>query len=136
MVRSVPDSHNTIIWKVLTFITMIATEPWVYVATITTGISYLCSDLEDTINHLKSFKLNSYPVDNVQYLFAEILVNSDHLESARAFNPEYLGYITCIFEDTYDSRFLMWAIQKYKEVTDFIRNFVCVTWISYHRRFS
>ena len=105
MVRSVPDLHNTIIWKVLTFLTMIATEPWVYVATITTGISYLCSDLEDTINHLKSFKLNSYPVDNVQYLFAEILVNSDHLESVRAFKTDKHRYITRIFGNTYDAIF-------------------------------
>ena len=37
------------------------------------------------------------------------------------FQAWHLGYITCIFEDTSDSRFCMWDIQKYKEVTDFIK---------------
>ena len=38
-----------------------------------------------------------------------------------AFKPEHLGYIIRIFEDTSDSRFRMWAIQKYEEVTDCIK---------------
>ena len=49
-----------------------------------------------------------------------MLVDDDRLESARSFNPDCLGYITHIFEDTSDSIFHLWAIQKYKEVTDFI----------------
>ena len=49
------------------------------------------------------------------------MVDDELLESARAFKPDHIGYITCIFEDTSDSRFLLWAIQKYKEVTKFIK---------------
>ena len=49
----------------------------------------------------------------------------EHLESARAFKPEHLGYINRIFEDTSDSRFRLWAIQKYKEATEFIKR-LCV----------
>ena len=48
-------------------------------------------------------------------------MDAERLESARAFKPDHLGYITRIFEDTSDSRFCLWAIQKYKEVTEFIK---------------
>ena len=48
-------------------------------------------------------------------------MDAERLESAGAFKPEHLGYITCIFEDTSDSRFCLWGIQKYKEVTEFIK---------------
>ena len=54
------------------------------------------------------------------------MVDAESHESARAFNPEHLGYITSIFEDTPDSRFFLLDIQKYKEVTEFIKKlFVC-----------
>ena len=43
------------------------------------------------------------------------------LESAGALKPEHLGYIIRIFEDTSDSRFRLWDIQKYKEVMEFIK---------------
>ena len=49
------------------------------------------------------------------------MVDAKHLESAGAFKPEHLGYITRIFEDRSDSRFCMWDIQKYNEVTEFIK---------------
>ena len=51
----------------------------------------------------------------------EILVDDERLESARVFKPEHLGYITRIFEDTSESRFRLWDIHKYKEVTEFIK---------------
>ena len=70
---------------------------------------------------MKSLKLKSYPGENVTDCCAAILVDAERLESAGAFNPEHLGYIIRIFEDTSDSRFRLWAIQKYKEVTEFIR---------------
>ena len=47
-------------------------------------------------------------------------MDSERLDSAGAFKPEHLGYITRIFEDTSDSIFCLWDIQKYKEVTEFI----------------
>ena len=74
---------------------------------------------------MKSLKLKSYLGKNVTYSCAAILVDAERLESDGAFKPEHLGYITRIFEDTYDSRFLLWAIQKYKEVTEFIKK-LCV----------
>ena len=53
-------------------------------------------------------------------------MDAERLESAGAFKPEHLGYINRIFEDTSDSIFRVWAIQKYKEVTEFIKKFrVC-----------
>ena len=70
---------------------------------------------------MKSLKLKICPGENVTDCCAEILVDAECLESARAFNPEHLGYITCIFEDTSDSRFRLWGIQKYKEVAGSIK---------------
>ena len=70
---------------------------------------------------MNSLKLKIHPGENVKDCCAAILVDAEHLESAGAFNPEHLGYITHIFEDTSDSRFRLWDIQKYKEVTEFIK---------------
>ena len=70
---------------------------------------------------MKILKLKSYPGENVTDCCAEILVDAERLESAGAFKPNYLGCVTCISEDTSESRFRLWDIQKYKEVTDFIK---------------
>ena len=70
---------------------------------------------------MNSLKLNSYPGENVTDCCAEILMYDERIEIAWAFKHECLGYITRIFEDTSDSRFHLWAIQKYKEVTEFIK---------------
>ena len=70
---------------------------------------------------MKILKLKIHPGDNVTYCCAEILVDDERLGSSGAFNPENLGYTTRIFEDNYDSIFRLWAINKYKEVTDFIK---------------
>ena len=43
------------------------------------------------------------------------------LESAGAFKPKHLGYIIHIFENTSNSRFHLWATQKYKEVMEFVK---------------
>ena len=74
---------------------------------------------------MKSIKLKRYTEKNVTDFCVEILVDAERLESAGSFNPEHLGYINSIFEDTYDSQFRLWAIQKYKEVTEFIKK-LCV----------
>ena len=74
---------------------------------------------------MKSLKLKMYPGENVTDCCAAILVDDERLESAGASKPEHLGYITRIFEDTSDSRFRVWAIQKYKQVTEFIKK-LCV----------
>ena len=77
--------------------------------------------LGDTLTHMKSIKLKSHPGENVIDWCAAILVDSDHLKISSALKPKHLGYITSIFEDTYDSRFRLWSIKKYKEVTEFIK---------------
>ena len=96
---------------------LIATGPEVYVAIMTKFISDSYDALEETINHMKSLKLKSYPGENVTDCCASILVDAERLESAGAFKLEHLGYIIHIFEDTSDYRFFIWDIQKYKEVT-------------------
>ena len=55
------------------------------------------------------------------YCYVSILVNVEILESAGDFKTENLGYIISIFEDNSDSRFHLWASQKYKEVMEFVK---------------
>ena len=86
-----------------------ATGPEVYVAIMTTFLSDSYDALEETLNHMKSLKLKSYPGENVTDCCAEILVDAERLESAGALKPEHLGYMIRIFEDTSDSRFRLWA---------------------------
>ena len=105
---------NTILQKVLTLVPLTATVIEIFVATMTTFLSDSYDALEKTLNHTKSLKLKNYPGENVTDSGAAIFVDAVRLESAGAFNPENLGYITRIFEDTSDSRFCLWAIQKYK----------------------
>ena len=116
---------NTLLQKVLTLVPLIETGPEVFVATMTTFLYDSYDAFEETLTHIKSLKLKIYPGENVTDCCAAILVHAERLESAGAFKPDHPGYITRIFEDTYDSRFRLWAIQKYNEVAEFI-NKVCV----------
>ena len=116
---------NTLIQKLLTLVPLTATGPKVFVATMIKIFSDSYDALKETLTHMKMIKLKMYPGENVTDCCAEISVDAKHLESAGAFKPEHLGYITRTFEDTYDSRFHMWAIQKYKEVAGFIKK-LCV----------
>ena len=70
---------------------------------------------------MKSLKLKIYSGENVTDWCAAILVDAERLESAGAFKSDHFGDITCIFEDTYDSRSRMCSNKKYKEVTEFIK---------------
>ena len=108
---------NTLLQKVLTLVPLTATVHEVFFAIMTTFLSDSYDALEETLNHMKSLKLKIYPGENVTDCCAAILVDAERLESVGAFKPDHLGYITRIFEDTSDSRFRLWAIQKYKEVT-------------------
>ena len=117
---------NTLLQKVQKFMLLTATGPDEFVATMTKFLSDSYDALEDTLTHMNSLKLKRYPGENVTYCCAAILVDAERLESAGAFNPEHLGYITCIFEDTSDTIFRLWDIQRYREVTEFIKkNWVC-----------
>ena len=102
-------------------VSLTATGPEVYVATITTIISYSCYSLVDTLNHMNNIKLKDLLGRYAADFYNAILVNVDILEIAGAFKLEYLGYIIRIFEDTYDYIFRLWATQKYKEVMDFVK---------------
>ena len=116
---------NTLLQKILTLVPLKATGREVFVATITTFLSDSYDALEETLTHMKILKLKFYPGENVTDFCTEILVDDERLESVGAFNPEHLGYITCIFQDTFDLRFRLWDIQKYKEITEFIK-ILCV----------
>ena len=56
---------NNPLRKELTLVTMKATGTEVFVATMTTFISNLYDDLEETLTHMKSFKLKIYPGENI-----------------------------------------------------------------------
>ena len=109
---------NTLLQKVLTLLPLTATGPEVFVATMTTFHSDSYDALEETLNHMKSLKLKSYPGENVTDCCAEILIDAERLESVEAFKPDHLGYITRIFEDTSDSIFRLWDIQKYNMIAN------------------
>ena len=91
---------NTLLQKVLTLVPLTATVPEVFVATMTSFLSNSYDALEETLNHMKSLKLKIYPGEKITDCCAAILVDAERLESAGAFKPDHLGYITHIFEDT------------------------------------
>ena len=70
---------------------------------------------------MKSLKVKIYPGENVTDCCETILVDSNRLESAGAFNTEHLWYITRTFEDNSDSKFCLWGIHQYKVVLYFIK---------------
>ena len=108
---------NALLRKVLALVPLTSTGSEFFVATMTTFLSDYYYYLEETLTHMKSIKLKSYPGKNVTDFCTAILVEAERLESSGAFEPEHLGYITLIFEDTYGSRFRLLVIHKYKEVT-------------------
>ena len=75
---------------------------------------------------MKSLKLKDHLWENVADCCDAILVDAERLEIDGALNPDYLGYIIHIFKDTSDSRFHLWATQKYKEVMEFDKKLLCV----------
>ena len=89
------------------------TVPEVYVPTMTTIISDSCYSLVETLNHTNNLKLKYHPGSDAADCYDAILVNVESLESAGAFKPEHLGYIIHILENNYNSRFQIWATQKY-----------------------
>ena len=117
---------NTLLQKVLTLVTLTETRPEAFFATMNKFLSNSYDALSETLTNVKSLKLKRNPGENFTYCCSEILVYAERLESSWDFKPENLGFITRISEYTSDSRFRLWAIQKYKEVTEFIKKFrVC-----------
>ena len=70
---------NTLIQKVLTSVPLTATGPEVFVATMTKFLSDYYDALKETLNHMKSLKLKSYPGENVTDYCAAILVDAGRL---------------------------------------------------------
>ena len=66
---------------------------------------------------------------DVAYLYATILVNSEHLESAGTFNTKHLGHIICIFKDNSDYQFCLGKFISTSRLWILSRNQVCVTWM-------
>ena len=97
-------------------VTLIATGPEVYVATMTTYYS-----LVDTLNHTKNLKLKDHLGRDAADCYDAMLVNVEFLESSGAFKPDHLGYIIHIYENISNSIFQIWATQKYKEVMEFVQ---------------
>ena len=112
---------NNLLQKVLTLVPLTVTGPEVYVATMTTIISDSYYSLVDTLNHTKNLKLKDHPGRDAVDCYDTIFVNVESLESAGSFKPGHLGYIIRIFKNTSDSRFHLWATQKYKEVMKFVK---------------
>ena len=105
---------NTILQKLLTLVPLTATGPEVYIAAMTNVLFNSCDSLVGTVNHVKSLKLKDRMGVNVEDCCDAILVDVEHLESAGSFKPDHLSYIICIFENTSDYRFHIWATHNYK----------------------
>ena len=56
---------NTLLQKVLTLVPLTETGPEVFFATMNTFLSDSYDTLEETLNHIKSLKLKSYPGEDV-----------------------------------------------------------------------
>ena len=68
-----------------------ATGPELFVATMIKFLSNYYCTLGENLTHMKSLKLKSYPSENISNFWSTILIDAGILESAGAFNPEYLG---------------------------------------------
>ena len=97
-------------------VTLKDTETEIYVITIPTVISESNDTLEETLDHFNSLKIRIYPMEVVVHFYAAILVDSDHLDSDISFQSYELGYFTCIFEDTSNSRVFLWGIYNYNRL--------------------
>ena len=64
----------------------------------------------------KSHLWCSYAFDNHLYHFWHLILYFDG-----GLNTEHLVYITHIFQDNSDSRFCLWKVHKYTEVTELIK---------------
>ena len=82
---------KTLLHKVLTLVPLTETGPEVFLTTMTILIYDYYDSLQETLTHMKSLKLKSYPGENVTDCCTEILVDSERLDSAVAFKPDYLG---------------------------------------------
>ena len=111
--------------KILALVPLESNGPEVYVATMTTVLSNSYDSLNETFKRLKILNLKFHPGENEKYCCAEILADYECLVSTGAFKPDQLGYITCIFEYTFDSRFHIWAKKRGKEVMECIKE-LCV----------
>ena len=69
---------------------------------------------------MESLKLKDNQGGDTADCYDAILENVEGLESAGAFKPKHLGYIISIFENTSDSRFIIWGTQN-KEVMEFVK---------------
>ena len=116
-------------------LTATGTEVFVYTMTKFLFDSY--DDLEDTITQIKSLKLKSYPGENITDCYTVILVDAERLESAGAFKPEHLGYTTrTSLRILMNPDSVFGPFRSPRRLQILSRNFVCVTWISYHKRSS
>ena len=112
--------------KVLAQVMMTATRTEVYVVTITTVLYCSYYSLYDILNHLNSLKLKSFLGENFVDCYTEILVDYERLQSTGDLNAKHLGYITCIFEGTFDFIFHIWGTHNYQEVMSFMKKlWVC-----------
>ena len=111
---------NNFLQKVPILVPLTTTWPEVFITTMTKFLFNYHDTLEETLTNTKSLKLKRYPGENITNCCTEILVDAERLDISRAFNPYHLGYITCIFEDTSDSRLSLWVIQNNKGVMNFI----------------
>ena len=87
-------------------------------------------DLQETLSHLNSLKINSNTWGGISDCYTAVLVHADHLESPIAFNPEHNGYITGIFQDILIINSVSGKFRSIRRLKSLLRNFVFVTRMS------
>ena len=94
---------NYFIQKVVTLVLMTETIPKVYDNTMINVLPNPYDGLEETLTHSSSLKLKSWIGENVTYLCAAILIDSERLNSSTSFKPDHIGYLTRTSVGTYYS---------------------------------
>ena len=78
---------NALLHKVLALVPLTATGPEVFVATMNKFLSIPYGDFWETLAHMNSLKLNSYPGENIKYFCAAILLDVEHIYISGDLNP-------------------------------------------------
>ena len=119
---------NDLLQRVMTLVPLTATGPVVSGAIMTTIISNSYYYLMDTLNQMKSLKLKDHPDSDAADCHDEILVNVESLESAGAFKPEHLGYISFAYlRILLILDFKSGLLRNTRRLWSLLRNLYCVT---------
>jgi len=107
--------------QVLKFTSVNASGLVMFVATMNNCFSDSYDALVSIKQKLRLIKIKDFPNEDVELCAEVILMHSERLECAGAFEDDLLCDILRIFEDSTDQFFKIWAMKEYCECQDFIK---------------